>query len=100
MKALVLFVLAAAASVPALAQTAPQRLETAHCNACHNNGVGPTYAQIAARYAGQPGAAATLVASVRNGVSGKWTQPIAMPPQNLPEGEAKALVDYILSLKK
>ncbi|NNM64027.1 MAG: c-type cytochrome [Burkholderiales bacterium] len=74
-----------------------------NCLACHaldKKLVGPSYQDVAAKYAGKPGAEATLVNAVLHGVSGVWG-PVPMPanPQVTP-AEAKELVTWILSMKK
>ncbi|MDE2325148.1 MAG: c-type cytochrome [Betaproteobacteria bacterium] len=74
-----------------------------NCLACHaldKKLVGPAYQDVAAKYAGKPGAEATLVNAVLHGVSGVWG-PVPMPanPQVTP-AEAKELVTWILSMKK
>ncbi len=74
-----------------------------NCLACHaldKKLVGPSYQDVAAKYAGKPGAEATLVNAVLHGVSGVWG-PVPMPanPQVTP-AEAKELVSWILSMKK
>jgi cytochrome c len=74
-----------------------------NCLACHSVDkklVGPAYVDVAAKYAGKPGAEATLVNAVLHGVSGVWG-PVPMPanPQVTP-AQAKELVTWILSLKK
>ena len=89
-------VLAAAAS-PAQANLA---LANKHaCTACHQVAkkvVGPAYADVAKKYAGQKDAEATLAASIKAGGSGKWG-PVPMPPQpNLSDADAKTLAAWIL----
>ncbi len=74
-----------------------------NCLACHavdKKLVGPAYQDVAAKYAGKPGAEAKLVNAVLHGEAGTWG-PVPMPanPQVTP-AEAKELVTWILSLKK
>lgn len=75
--------------------------KTKNCMACHavdNKVLGPSFKEVAAKYAGQKDAKAELVQSVIKGSSGKWGA-IAMPANNVSEAEAKSLVTWILSLK-
>jgi len=69
------------------------------CLGCHAVAVklvGPAYQDVAAKYAGQPDARAALVASIRQGGSGKWGD-MAMPPQTqLSEADAQRLAAWIL----
>ncbi len=71
----------------------------AGCLACHgvtNKIVGPGLNEIAAKYQGQHGAQAQLIASVKNGVVGVWGQ-IPMPPQpHLKDEDIKVMVQWIL----
>ncbi len=70
------------------------------CFACHGmdtKKVGPSFKEIAERYAGQPNVE-ELAKRIKNGVVGVWGQ-VPMPPQNVTEQEAKDLAKWILSLK-
>ncbi len=72
-----------------------------NCLACHSTDkkvVGPSYKEIAKKYAGDKSAAATLEGKVKAGSSGVWG-PVPMPPNNIPDADNKALVAWILSLK-
>jgi cytochrome c len=73
-----------------------------NCLACHSvdkKVVGPAYKDVAAKYKGDAGAEAKLVAKVKNGGSGVWG-PIPMPPNSsVPDADVKALVKWVLSLK-
>ena len=71
------------------------------CTACHaadKTIVGPSYKQIAAKYAGDSGAAAKLEQKVKSGGGGVWGA-IPMPPNNVPDADLKALVQWILATK-
>jgi len=66
------------------------------CHAVASKLVGPSYQDVAARYAGQPDARATLSASIRQGGSGKWGD-MAMPPQTkLSDADVQRLANWIL----
>jgi cytochrome c len=69
------------------------------CLACHTVDkklVGPSYADVAKKYAGQKDAEAVLVANIKKGGSGKWG-PVPMPPQAaLTDAEAQTLAAWIL----
>jgi len=80
---------------------ATQLLAKYNCQACHSVDkkiVGPSYKEVAAKYAGDSGAAAKLEQKVKNGGSGAWGA-IPMPPNNIPDADLKTLVVYILALK-
>ena len=69
------------------------------CHAMDKKLVGPAYKDVAAKYRGDAGAEAKLVAKVKNGGSGVWG-PIPMPPNStVPDADVKALVKWVLSLK-
>ena len=86
--------------MPAMADL---QLATAkNCMACHavdKKLVGPSYKDVAAKYAGQPDAAGKLEAKVVKGGSGVWG-PVPMPANNqVSADEAKKLVTWILTQK-
>ncbi|MBX3678753.1 MAG: c-type cytochrome [Rhodocyclaceae bacterium] len=70
------------------------------CMACHgvaNKIVGPSYQDVAAKYKGQDGAEARLVAKVKSGGQGVWGA-IPMPAQShVKDEEISKLVQWILS---
>lgn len=83
------------------AKKAEELLKASGCVACHaidKKLVGPGYKEVAAKYKDDKGAAAKLVEKVKKGGSGVWGQ-VPMPPNpNLKDEDAKAMVEYILSL--
>lgn len=91
-------------SSPLMAATsaeATQLLAKYNCQACHTVDkklVGPSYKEVAAKYAGDAGAAAKLEQKVKTGGSGVWGA-IPMPPNNVPAGDLKTLVEWILAQK-
>lgn len=97
---LIAFALAITAVAPAMAD---QALATAkNCMACHavdKKLVGPSYKDVAAKYAGQKDAVDKLAVKIMKGGSGVWG-PVPMPanPQ-VNDADAKKLAGWILSLK-
>lgn len=80
-----------------------QKLLGAHgCVACHaldNRVVGPSFKEVAARYAPDVGAAARLAEKIRAGGQGAWGQ-VPMPPNpSVSEDEAKTLAGWVLRQK-
>jgi cytochrome c5 len=73
------------------------------CSACHaidKKVVGPAYQDVAAKYKGDKDAAAKLAQKVKAGGTGVWGQ-VPMPPNAaVPDEDARALVNWILTLKK
>jgi cytochrome c5 len=73
------------------------------CGACHaldKKIVGPAYQDVAAKYLGDAGAVAKLTQKVRAGGAGVWG-PVPMPPNaQVSDSDIKALVSWILTLKK
>src|SRR5262245_6960631 len=83
------------------AAKAKQLAQKFNCLACHAEDkklVGPAYKEVAAKYKGDAGAEAKLIAKVKNGGGGVWGS-IPMPPNNVPEADVKVIVDWILSLQ-
>jgi len=97
-----LFVLFAAATVSAPV-LADQALATSkNCMACHavdKKLVGPSFKDVAKKYAGDKSAADKLAAKIVKGGSGVWG-PVPMPanPQ-VSEAEAKKLAAWTLAAK-
>lgn len=82
-------------------QASEELAKSKGCLACHaldKKLVGPAFKEIAAKYAGQAEAAATLSTKVVQGGKGAWG-PVPMPPNKLHPDEAVALVAWVLSLK-
>lgn len=70
------------------------------CHAVDAKKIGPSYQDVAAKYKGDAGAEAKLVAKVKSGGSGVWGQ-IPMPPNAaVPDADIKALVKWVLAAKK
>ncbi|MCW5662507.1 MAG: c-type cytochrome [Piscinibacter sp.] len=98
--ALIVTLGAAAATAPALANEALAKAK--NCLACHATDkkvVGPSYKEVAAKYAGQKDAVDKLSEKVMKGGVGAWGQvPMPANPQ-VNAAEAKQLVQWILSIK-
>ncbi len=97
-----LFALAALAALSSPA-FADQALATAkNCMACHATDkklVGPSYKDVAAKYAGQKDAVDRLAAKIIKGGSGVWG-PVPMPANaQVSDAEAKKLAAWVLSQK-
>ncbi len=73
------------------------------CAACHavdKKVLGPAYQDVAAKYRGDATALAKLTQKVKTGGVGVWGQ-IPMPPNaQVPDADIKALVSWVLTLKK
>jgi cytochrome c len=96
-------VIALAALSVSLPVRANEELAKKHaCFACHavdKKLVGPSYKDVAAKYRGDAGAEAKLVDKVKKGSQGTWGQ-VPMPPNaNVPDGDVRTLVKWILSQK-
>ncbi|MDZ7812952.1 MAG: c-type cytochrome [Ideonella sp.] len=98
-----LFAALTASVLPVVGHASQELAQKNACLACHamdKKLVGPAYADVAKKYAGQKDAEATLAASIKKGGSGKWG-PIPMLPQSaLSEADAKTLAKWILSAAK
>lgn len=80
-----------------------QRLLNANaCNGCHapdKRVVGPSFREVAARYAGDPEASGRLATKIRTGGQGVWGQ-VPMPPASgLTDTDLKTLVGWVLGQK-
>jgi len=72
------------------------------CVACHRvdkRVLGPSFKEVAAKYAGDSGAAARLAAKIRTGGQGVWGN-VPMPPNTgVSESEASTLAGWVLQQK-
>jgi len=98
-RALIIATLALAAC-PAFAQL--ELAQSKNCLTCHSvdkKVVGPAYKDVAAKYAGDKGAADRLAQKILKGGAGVWGQ-VPMPANTqVSEAEAKKLAAWVLSLK-
>ena len=99
-RALIALAAAFVAAGPALAD---QALATAkNCMACHATDkklVGPSYKDVATKYAGQKDAVDKLAAKIQKGGAGVWG-PVPMPANTqVSEAEAKKLAAWVMSQK-
>ncbi len=98
-----LFVLAALASALAApaAFASADLAQKKNCMACHavdKKLIGPSFKDVAAKYAKDKNAVATLSQKVIKGGVGAWGQ-VPMPANAVTEAEAKQLVTWILAAK-
>lgn len=101
-----LIALALAGPAPARAQAAgtdfAKLARTKNCMSCHGVDrriVGPSFKDVAAKYAGQKDAADKLAQKIIHGGSGAWGV-VAMPAnRQVSDAEAKQLVGWIMGLK-
>jgi len=76
-----------------------QKNDCSTCHAVDHKLVGPSYQDVAKKFAGQADAAQTLVDAIKKGHVGTWGQ-VPMPPHpNISDADLKEIVDWILSLK-
>ncbi|MEK8045962.1 c-type cytochrome [Ideonella margarita] len=99
MKALLALIAVAAVSAPAFANQ--ELAAKKNCLACHavdKKVVGPSYKDVAAKYAKDKGAVAMLATKIQKGGVGTWGQ-IPMPANAVTPDEAKQLATWVLSIK-
>ena len=99
-RSVLVFAVAALASGAAMANA--DLAKAKNCMACHavaNKVVGPSFKDVAAKYAGQKDAEDKLSQKVLKGSSGVWG-PVPMPANaQVNEAEARTLVKWILTQK-
>ncbi len=103
MKSLILSAAGLALAVMLPAQASDELAKKHMCTTCHvvkgAKTIGPTYAEVAKKYAGQKDAEAKLAEKVKKGGQGVWGQ-VPMPPNAaVPDADVKALVKWLLSTK-
>ena len=93
---------AQAAAAQAAADPVTRLLNGNACLGCHTTEkqlVGPAFRDVAAKYRGDPAAAARLAQKVKAGGQGVWGQ-VPMPPNpGLSDADAKLLIDWVLAQK-
>jgi cytochrome c len=96
----ILFAVAGLAAAPVFAnQDLAQKKNCMACHALDKKLVGPSYKDVAAKYAGQKDAVDKLAVKVIKGGSGAWGQ-VPMPPNpQVTEAEAKQLVQWVMTVK-
>lgn len=99
-RTLITLALTLSVAAPAMADLA---LATAKsCMACHamdKKVVGPSYKEVAAKYAGQKDAVDKLAAKIMKGGGGVWG-PVPMPANaQVNEADAKKLAAWVLTVK-
>lgn len=78
---------------------AARRSDELGCMRCHgmvNKFVGPGFAQIAARYRGDPTASARLRHTIRQGSVGTWGSVIMPRQPQVSEADAELLAEWVL----
>ena len=97
-RALLILAASTVVALPALADEALAKSK--NCMACHavdKKLVGPSYKDIAAKYASDSGAAAKLATKIQKGGSGVWGAiPMPANPQ-VSDAEAQKLAAWVLS---
>ncbi|GAA4103556.1 PQQ-dependent sugar dehydrogenase [Mucilaginibacter panaciglaebae] len=71
------------------------------CRSCHavkEKILGPAFTQVAIKYKGDPGAPDRLAKKIISGGSGNWGDAMMPAHPTLADGDAKAIVKYVLSL--
>jgi cytochrome c len=100
--ALGLTVLLPAAHAQVNADAAKALAEKNLCLACHKVDeklVGPSYRDVARKYQGDAEAQVRIIARLQNGGKGVWgTTPMPPVGKDVPEGDLKTIVAWILSL--
>ncbi|MDT8384250.1 MAG: c-type cytochrome [Gammaproteobacteria bacterium] len=104
MKALFLGMGMTAALVSGSAMADLDLAKKSGCLACHSvekKIVGPAWADVAKKYAGDASAKANLIAKVKAGGKGVWG-PAPMPPYSprVSDADIEKMVDFVLALGK
>jgi cytochrome c len=100
MKLIAATLFAATALVATNAMANADLAKKSNCLACHavdKKLVGPSYQDIAKKYAGQKDAEAVLIDKVKKGGKGNWGQ-VPMPPNaNVKDADIQTLVKWVLA---
>lgn len=74
--------------------------DCASCHKLNQKSIGPSYTAIAKRYNNQPSSVGRLVNKIREGGGENWGTVPMIPHPQLSETDIRAMVRYILSLKR
>ncbi|WP_448587941.1 c-type cytochrome [Thermocrinis sp.] len=89
------------AGLVSLSFASQQLAQQKGCMACHDmkaKKVGPSYTDMAKKYAGKADAVDYLAGKIKKGGAGVWGS-VPMPPQNVTDAEAKQLAQWIMTVK-
>lgn len=73
-----------------------------NCAACHyvdKRKYGPSFKEVAAKYADKKNAVDVLAKKIRRGGTGVWGQDVMPPQPQVTAAEARTIATYVLSLK-
>ena len=96
----IFFALAASISITAPALADADLAKSKNCMGCHTvekKLVGPSYKDVAKKYAGQKDAADKLAVKIKQGSSGVWGNVVMPANAQIAEADAKKLATWILS---
>jgi len=100
MKLIATALIAAGMLTAAPAMASLDLAKKSNCMSCHTVDkklVGPSYKDVAAKYAGKADAAKTLAAKVKAGGKGNWGE-VPMPPNaNVKDADIETLVKWVLA---
>jgi len=91
----------AMAGGPIHAEDAEALFKRSACIACHSVDaklLGPALKEVAAKHAGEDGAVELLAKHIKGGSQGIWGV-VPMPPNAVSDEQAKALAEWVLTLK-
>ncbi len=95
---------APAAEAPVVAKKDGKALiEGSDCRTCHKDDaklIGPSYQDVAKKYANNPENVKMLAGKIIKGGQGVWGEIPMSPHPNVSEDDAAAMVEYILSMNK
>lgn len=101
-KTLIAAVLLGLVAPAAMAASGADLAKKNNCLACHavdHKVVGPAYKDVAAKYKGDKGAEAKLIAKVKKGGSGNWGS-VPMPPNpQVSDADLKTIIQWVLASK-
>lgn len=101
-KPVAIFILSCLAAIVSPAYADYALLVKSNCLACHQidkRKYGPTFKEVAAKYANDSNAAAKLAKKIRAGGSGVWGEDVMPPQPQVSRADALVLAKYVLSLK-
>ena len=100
MKRIFLSAILSTALLAGVAHANPQLAKANNCFACHSLDkkiIGPSFRDIAKKYAGQPGAENKMADKIRRGSVGVWGSAPMQPMPDISDADLKSLAKWLLA---
>ncbi|MES2276482.1 MAG: PQQ-dependent sugar dehydrogenase [Bacteroidota bacterium] len=82
----------------AVAQALISRTDCKNCHNVNTPNIGPMFTEISAKYKDKPAEIERLAHVIREGETGRWGKPVAMPSHpGISPADARTIIDYVIN---